>query len=154
MSSSAVDRQTGSAAHRQTGDGSTTPIATQLGTGELVRQASQQASELVRAELRLAMAEMKGKARQTGKGAGLLGGAGLVALYGAAAGLAAVIAALALVLPVWAAALIVAGVLLIVAAVLGMLGRTRVGRGVPPVPRHALDSARQDVTEIKERVRR
>lgn len=132
----------------------TSPVAAELGTGELVRQASQQVSELVRAELRLATAEFKDKAGQAGKGAGLLGGAGLVSLYGVGAALAAAIAALALVLPVWAAALIVAGVLFVVAAVLALVGRKRVRRGVPPLPVQALDSTKQDVIEIKERARR
>jgi Flp pilus assembly protein TadB len=132
----------------------TAPVASELGTGELVRQASRQVSELVRAELRLGVAEVKDKARQAGRGFGLLAGAGLVALYGIGAGLTAAIAALALVLSVWAAALIVAGALFVVAAVLGLIGRKRVRRGVPPMPVQALDSTRQDVAEIRERVRR
>jgi Flp pilus assembly protein TadB len=130
------------------------PIAAELSTGELVRQASEQMSELVRAEFRLGMAEAKDKARQAGMGAGLLGAAGLVALYGVGAGLAAAIAALSMVLPIWAAALIVAGVLFIVAAVLAFIARRRFRRGMPPVPVQALHSTRQDVTEIKERMRR
>ena len=130
------------------------PVAAELGTGELVRQASQQVSDLVRAELRLGMAEMKGKAKQTGVGAGMLSAAGLTALYGVAAGLAAAIAAIALVLPVWAAALIIMGALFVIAAVLGLIGRSRVNRGVPPVPEQAIESTKQDVIEIKERARR
>lgn len=130
------------------------PVATELGAGELVRQASQQMSDLVRAELRLGVAEMKDKAKQTGMGAGMLSAAGLTALYGVGAGLAAAIAAIALALPVWAAALIVMGALFVIAAVLGLVGRARVNRGVPPVPARALESTKQDVIEIKERVRR
>src|SRR5688572_20384074 len=59
------------------------------GTGELVRQATQQVSDLMRAELRLAVAELKDKGKHAGTGAGLFGGAGLVALYGVGALLAA-----------------------------------------------------------------
>jgi hypothetical protein len=130
------------------------PVAAELGTGELVRQASQQMSDLVRAELRLGMAEVKDKAKQTGMGAGMLSAAGLTALYGVGAGLAAAIAAIALVLPVWAAALIIMGALFAIAAILGLVGRTRVNRGVPPIPAQALKSTKQDVIELKERARR
>jgi Flp pilus assembly protein TadB len=130
------------------------PVATELGAGELVKQASQQMSDLVRAEMRLGVAEMKDKAKQTGVGSGILGAAGLTALYGVGAGLAAAIAAIALVLPVWAAALIIMGALFVIATVLGLIGRSRVNRGVPPVPAQALESTKQDVIEIKERARR
>ncbi|MEV4256684.1 phage holin family protein [Spirillospora sp. NPDC049652] len=122
--------------------------------GELVKQASEQIPELVRAEMRLAVAEMKQKGRHAGFGAGLFGGAGVVALYGVGALAAAAIAALALVLPVWAAALIVGAALLIIAAVLGLMGRSQVGQAEPPVPEQAMESTRQDINEIKERARR
>ncbi|MGI5290946.1 phage holin family protein [Nonomuraea polychroma] len=121
---------------------------------ELIEQASEQVSVLVRQEIRLAVAEVKDKGRHAGLGAGLLGVAGLVAFYGAAALVAAMIAALALVMPAWAAALIAAVVLLAVAAALGLTGRTQVTRAMPPLPEQAIDSTRQDVTEIKERARR
>lgn len=124
------------------------------GTGELIKQASAQLSELVRAEMRLAVAEIKDKGKHARVGAGLYGGAGVVALYGAGALLAAVVAALDLAMPLWAAALIVGVVLLVVAAVLGWTGRKQVSQAVPPVPEQAAASTRQDVTEIKERARR
>jgi hypothetical protein len=49
-------------------------------TGELVKLVTEQVSVLVRDELKLAQLEMSGKAKQAGKGAGMLGGGGLVAL--------------------------------------------------------------------------
>ena len=124
------------------------------GVGELVSRATQQLSELIRAELRLAALELKDKGRHAGTGAGLFGGAGLVALYGVGALITAVIAALALVLPVWASALIVGAVLLVVAAVLAALGRRQTRQATPPTPEQAMDSARRDVAEIKERAHR
>src|SRR3954451_24381964 len=63
-------------------------------TGELVRQVSEQISRLVRDELALAKVEMTQKGKRAGVGAGLLGGAGVVALYGVAALLTAVVLAL------------------------------------------------------------
>jgi Flp pilus assembly protein TadB len=130
------------------------PAASELGTAELIQHASQQLADLMRAELRLAATEAKDKGKQAGVGAGLLGSAGLAAGYGVAALVAAVIAALALVLPVWAAALIVAAISLAVAAGLAITGRKRVAHNVPPMPEQALDSAKQDITEIKERAQR
>jgi hypothetical protein len=130
------------------------PAASELGTAELIRDASQQIADLMRAELRLAATEVKDKSKQAGVGAGLLGSAGLAAGYGVAALLAAVIAALALVLPVWAAALIVAALSLAAAAGLAITGRKKATHSVPPIPEQALEGAKQDITEIKERARR
>ncbi|MGI5341083.1 phage holin family protein [Streptomyces sp. CA-181903] len=117
----------------------------------LVSRASDQLAELVRAEMRLARAEMLEKARGFGRGGGLLGGAGLVA-YVAFMGLAAsAVAALSLVLPVWAAALIVTGVLAVCAAVLAIAGRKRIREAAPPVPGQAIEGVRKDTAMIKER---
>jgi hypothetical protein len=121
------------------------------GTGELVRLAAQQASGLMRAELRLAAAELKDKARHAGTGAGLFGGAALVALYGLGVLLAAAVAGIAVALPVWAAALIIGGLLMVVAGVLAMLGRAQTRRAAPPKPERAMEGARQTVAELKER---
>ena len=51
-------------------------------TGQLVKQLSEQVSRLVRDELKLATVEMTGKAKTAGKGAGMFGGGGVMALYG------------------------------------------------------------------------
>jgi hypothetical protein len=122
--------------------------------GELARQLPEQISRLVREELRLAQLEMTQKGKRAGIGAGLLGGGGVIALYGVAALLAAAILALALVLPAWASALIVGGALLLVAAALARLGRKRVKQAMPPVPQQTQASVEADVEEIKERVQR
>jgi hypothetical protein len=81
-------------------------------TGELVKLVTEQVSVLVRDELKLAQLEMSGKAKQAGKGAGMLGGGGLVALYGVACLIACVIIAISHVLQAWLAALIVGAALL------------------------------------------
>ena len=54
-------------------------------TGELVKQLTEQVATLVRDELKLAQVEMTRKGKQAGLGVGLLGGGGLIALYGWAA---------------------------------------------------------------------
>ena len=124
------------------------------GVGELVSQASQQMSELVRQEIRLAMTEVTGKARHGAFGAGMFGGAAVVALYGAGAAIAAGIAALSLVWPVWLAALVVAAVLFVVAGVLALLGRGEARQATPPIPEQAIAGAKRDVAAVKERTRR
>ncbi|XRQ15064.1 phage holin family protein [Actinomadura welshii] len=123
----------------------------ETGTGELVRQATRQVSDLLRAELRLAVAELKDKGRHAGTGAGMFGGAALVALYGVAALIAAAIAAIAVVLPVWASALIIGAVLLAVAGVLALIGRSQTRRAAPAKPEQAMDEAKQAVADLKER---
>ncbi len=122
--------------------------------GELVQRASQQLSQLVRDEMRLAQAEMAQKGKRFGKGGGLFGGAGLVGVLALQALVATAIAALALVLDVWAAALIVTAVLAGVAALLAALGKQQIRRAAPPVPEQTVDSVKADVAEIKERAHR
>ncbi|MEU4728296.1 phage holin family protein [Streptomyces sp. NPDC023588] len=120
----------------------------------LVSKASQQMSQLVRDELRLAQAEMTDKGKRFGLGGGMLGGAAVVTLLALQALVAAAIAALALVVPLWGAALIAAGGLLVIAAALGGLGKKKVGQAGPPIPGQAIESVRADIAEIKERVHR
>ncbi len=122
--------------------------------GELVQRASQQLSELVRGELRLAQAEMKEKGKRYGKGGGLFGGAGLVGFLMLQALVATVIAALAVALPVWAAGLIVTAVLGLVAAVMALTGKKEVSQAAPPAPEETIENVKADVAEIKESAHR
>jgi uncharacterized membrane protein YqjE len=121
---------------------------------ELVQRASQQLTELVRGELRLAQAEMKEKGKRYGKGGGLLGGAGVVGFLMLQALVATAIAALAVPLPVWAAALIVTAVLGVIAAVMAMSGKKQVDQAAPPTPEQTVESVKADVAEIKESAKR
>jgi putative superfamily III holin-X len=123
-------------------------------TADLVKLASEQITRLVRDELALAKAEVGGKARRFGTGAGLFGAAGMIALYGVAVVIAMVILLLALVLPAWAAALIVAVVLLATAGVLALVGRGQVKAAAPPTPEETLDSVKADVQTVTEAVRK
>ncbi|MGP4004490.1 phage holin family protein [Streptomyces sp. 8N706] len=122
--------------------------------GELVKQASEQLTDLVRSELRLAQAEMTLKGKRAGRGGGLYGGAGIVALLGMQALVATCIAAIALALPIWASALIMTGVLFLIAAVLALLGRKETRSASPLMPREAISGVKADVEEIKERAHR
>jgi hypothetical protein len=111
---------------------------------------SRQIRHLVGQELALARAELAEKGKDAGRGARLFGGAGVVALYGGGAMVAAAIAGLAVVWPVWLAALVVGVVLLAVAGVLALAGRKQFGRAVPPMPEKATASVKADAREIKD----
>ena len=118
-------------------------------TGELVKQLSEEISQLVRDEVRLATLEMTGKAKTAARGAGLFGGSGVMALYGIGCLLAAAIIALAGVLSPWLAALIVA-----VAGIAALAGKGQFKRATPPIPSRAAESVKADVEQIKESAHR
>lgn len=118
-------------------------------SAELVTRLTQQSTELIRSELKLAQAEMTAKAKHAGVGIGMFGGAGLVALYGVGALVATAILALALVLAPWLAALIVAVVLFVVAGVVALLGKKQVAQAPPAAPAQTIDNVKQDVATIK-----
>ncbi|MFK0160544.1 phage holin family protein [Streptomyces sp. NPDC090499] len=122
--------------------------------GELVQRASQQLTELVRGELRLAQAEIKQKGSHYGKGGGLFGGAGVVGFLMLQALVATVIAALAVVVPVWAAGLVVTAALGVIAAVLARSGRKQIGQAVPPTPEQTIENVKADMATIKESAHR
>jgi hypothetical protein len=117
--------------------------------GELIQEASQQTAALVRKEFELAQLEMKAKGKRAGLGAGLFGGAGVVALYGGGALIAAVILVLATALEPWIAALIVAVVLFAVAGVLALTGKKQVDQATPAAPEQAIASSKRDIDEVK-----
>jgi hypothetical protein len=130
------------------------PAQRERSTGELVKTLSEQVSLLVRDELKMARLEMTRKGKEAGMGAGLFGGSGLVALYGIACLLAAAIIAIAGVIPAWLSALIVGLALLVVSAVAAMIGRARLKRATPAVPQQAVEGAKADVEEVRERIHR
>jgi uncharacterized membrane protein YqjE len=136
-----------------TGTQSRTVWPAEASTAQLVSQMSEQVSTLVRDELALARVEMVEKGKRAGTGAGLLGGAGVLAMYGVGALLVTIGAALATVWPVWLAALVVTVVVFAVAAVAALLGKKQVQQAVPPAPTAAVDSTKRDVDAVKSAVR-
>jgi Flp pilus assembly protein TadB len=122
--------------------------------GTLVKDGSEQLSELVRQELKLAQAELTQKGKRAGIGGGLFGAAALMAFFALAALITAAIAAVAMPLPLWEAALIVAGGLLLIAVVAALIGRREVKQAGPPVPGEAVDGLRYDLETIRERAKR
>jgi uncharacterized membrane protein YqjE len=122
--------------------------------GDLVQQLSHQTAALVRQEMRLAQVELQEKGKRAGIGAGMFGGAGLVALYGVGALIAAAVLLIATALEPWLAAVIVGVVLLAVAGVLALFGRKQVDQATPPKPERAMESVQRDVAHVKERAGR
>ncbi|GAA0389063.1 membrane protein [Acrocarpospora corrugata] len=118
-------------------------------TAELVQQASDQVSRLIKDEMRLARAEVAGKGRQARTGAALFGATGVVALLGAAALVACVILALSIPWPAWLAALVVGAVLLIIGGIMGVFGKKRVTGAMPPKPTQAVNGVKNDIDAVK-----
>ena len=122
-------------------------------TADLISQASQQISTLVRDELALAKAELAEKGKRAGVGGGLLGGAGLFALYGFGLLIALAVVALDLVWPAWLAVLVVMVVVFAIAGLAALIGRGQLQRAVPPKPEHAVASLTADVDTVKAAVK-
>ena len=118
---------------------------------ELMRELSQQTSELVRQEMELARAELQEKGKAAGLGAGMFVGAGLVALFGVGALTACLILALATAVAGWLAALIVTVAYFAAAGVAALIGKRKVAQATPPAPEQAIESTKEDVQWTKHR---
>ena len=116
---------------------------------ELVRQLSDQSSQLARMEVELAKAELQQKGKQIGIGAGAFGGAGAIGFYALGALTATFILALAEAVDAWLAALIVTVVYAAIAGALALIGKSRVEEGTPPTPERAIESSKDDVEAAK-----
>lgn len=125
------------------------PAAADESLGQLVAHLSEQTARLVRDELKLAQLEMTRKGKRAGLGAGLFGGAGVFALYGTGALVAAAIIGLSHGVTAWAAALLVAAGLFVVAGMVALVGKVLVAKGMPAVPTEAVSGLKQDVQTLK-----
>jgi uncharacterized membrane protein YqjE len=121
--------------------------------GELLKQLSQETTQLVHQELELAKAEIQQKGKQAGAGAGMFGGAGALGLAALGALTACFILALNAIMPAWLAALIVAVVYGIIAFVLVRQGQARIRRATPPVPEQTIETVKEDVEWAKTQMR-
>ncbi|WP_366180946.1 phage holin family protein [Actinomyces timonensis] len=115
--------------------------------GELIAGISENISGLVRGEIALAKAKGKRMVTNLGLGVGLLGAAGVLALFALGLFLGGIRRLLALALPLWASYLIVALVLFIIVAILARLGvkHLKKGRSDVPAPQEGLRSSAQTV---------
>jgi uncharacterized membrane protein YqjE len=122
-------------------------------TGELVRQLSEQSSQLMRQELDLAKAELTEKGKRAGIGAGILAAAAVAGMFALGALTACIILLLDEGMNAWLAALIVTAVYAIAAAILIPMGRNRLQESMPPAPEETVESVKEDVQWAKTRAR-
>jgi hypothetical protein len=116
--------------------------------GQLVAEASQDLSELVRYEVALAKAEIKDDVVRGAKAAGMFGAAGFLGLLAIITGLIAAAYGLTEAgLPAWAAFLIVTGALLLLALLLVLVGVLLIKRIKPP--ERAIRSTKQTIAAVR-----
>ncbi len=131
---------------------------------ELVKQLTDQTTTLIKQEIELAKAEAKetvdtakaeltDKAKEAGKGAGMLGAAGVIGLLAGIAFTAFLILVLATFLPDWLAALIVTVLYAAIAAVLALRGKKQL-QEIEPAPKQTIETAKdaqkQTIESVKE----
>jgi Putative Actinobacterial Holin-X, holin superfamily III len=121
---------------------------------ELVQELSELVPRLVRDELKLAQAETAQRGKQMGVGVGAFAGSGVIALYAVGCLLACAIIAISGAVAAWLAALIVGAALLAVSGIAALVGKGRLRKGAPPVPKEAIGSVQADVREVKEKAHR
>ena len=120
---------------------------------DLIKQVSEQTSKLVRQEIALARLEIREKIKHFGIGAGLLGAAALVALFGVGTLVAALVLVLATAMDAWLAALVVAVVLLGGAGIMALGGKRQIAEATPAAPEQAVENVQADIEEVKRSVR-
>jgi hypothetical protein len=113
---------------------------------------AQNLQDMVRAELRLAKAEI-GEEVAHAKTAGIQIGAGsCCAVFATLFLLLSAFFALSTVVPNWLASLLVAAPLAVVAAVLGYLGRERL-RNIQPLAEHTMENIKENVQWVIQRTK-
>jgi hypothetical protein len=121
--------------------------------GSLLSDLSSDVSTLVRQEIELARVELTAKGKVAGKGAGMLVGAGVVALVMLFALTMFLIAVLGEFMDTWLAALIVTILWGIVAFVLAQAGRKQLKEALPPKPEQTIETIKEDVQWAKTQMR-
>jgi uncharacterized membrane protein len=138
----------------QDGNGTVTGVgAERRPFGELVASVVGGFGILARKHVELAKTEAAEAVSVRGKGAGMMAGAAVVAMYAVGFLAAAGAAALALVLPVWAAILIVAVVMLVVVWALVTLGRRTI-RSAPAPAARTQETLKEDIRWAKQQIKR
>ena len=108
---------------------------------------------LARKHVELAKIEAAEAVAVRGKGAGMMAGAAVVAMYAIGFLFAAGAAALALVVPVWAAILIVAVLMFLVAWVLVKLGRRTI-KSAPAPGERTQETLKENMAWAKQQIKR
>jgi hypothetical protein len=116
---------------------------------ELVAELSSHLGRLARAEIRLALAELRYKATRAKRGGGMLGFAGVLGLLGAATLMAGAVLGLATMFSAWLAALLVGLAAVLLAGLLGLVARFQLRRLGPLVPEWTAISVREDIDALR-----
>lgn len=117
--------------------------------GELLSGIASDTSLLVKQEIALAKVELSAKAKDAGKGIGMLVAAGVAGLLALMTLTALLIIVLDAFLPLWLAALIVLVLWSVVAAVLALTGKKNLQKAGPPVPQQTAETIKEDVQWAK-----
>lgn len=117
--------------------------------GDAAKSVAEHASAIARLEVELATLELKNKVTELGIGIGMGVGAALFAFFGVGFVFATIAAALATFLPTWLALLITTALLFLLAALFGLLAKSRIQKGTPPVPEQAIEEAKLTTEAIK-----
>ena len=121
--------------------------------GQLVASVVGGFGTLARKHVELAKIEAAEAVSVRGKGAGMMAGAAVVAMYAVGFLFAAGAAALALVVPVWAAILIVAVLMFLVAWALVMLGRRTI-KSAPAPGERTQETLKENMAWAKQQIER
>ncbi len=151
MSNESASSTTGTPAERaaQRRVGHAAPGESERTVGQLVADASHDISAIVHSEIQLAKAEITQGVSIGGKGAGLLAGAGFLALLGLIFLFHTLARVIAVWLPVWAGYLIITLLLFLVAGILALVGIKALKRAKPK-PERAIRNAQDTVEAIKQ----
>jgi uncharacterized membrane protein YqjE len=122
-------------------------------TGELVKQLSEQTTTLVRQEIDLAKAELSEKGKTMGEGAGMFGGAALLALLALGTLTALILSLLDKGMDFSLAALLVTLVYAALGGGLAVSGKQRLKRGLPATPEQTVETVKEDVQWAKSQSR-
>jgi hypothetical protein len=106
---------------------------------------------LVKKQVELVKIEMTEAVSVRAKGAGMMAGAAVMALYALGFVAAAGAVALALVLPAWAANLIVAAVFVAIAGALALIGRNAI-KNAPTAPEQTQETLKEDARWARQQI--
>ena len=119
--------------------------------GAVITSAIDGTRTLVKKQVELVKIEMTEAVSVRAKGAGMMAGAAVMALYALGFVAAAGAVALALVLPAWAANLIVAAVFVAIAGALTLMGRNAI-KNAPTTPEQTQETLKEDARWARQQI--
>ena len=119
--------------------------------GAVITSAIDGTRTLVKKQVELVKIEMTEAVSVRAKGAGMMAGAAVMALYALGFVAAAGAVALALVLPAWAANLIVAAVFVAIAGALALIGRNAI-KNAPTTPEQTQETLKEDARWARQQI--